>query len=268
MSQDILELPAPPQGERIAYGAAAFQFGELRLPQGEGLHPVVIVIHGGFWRAAYDIEHISHLCVALNNVGFATWGLEYRRIGNPGGAWPGTFQDIAAGADHLRSIAAPYKLDLNRVIAAGHSAGGHLALWLAARSRMPENTVLYAAAPLPLRGVISLAGVADLQRAYELGLSNSAVGELLGGSPTSVPERYRCASPIELLPLHISQRIIHGALDTVVPIEISQRYATKAKASGDDVELITLQDTEHFELIDPRTKQFEVVRQTVAELLQ
>ncbi len=260
MSQNILQLALPPQGERIAYGSDPFQFGELRLPEGPGPFPVAIVIHGGFWRAAYNLDHISHLCVALNKAGIATWSLEYRRIGNPGGGWRGTFDDVAAGAGHLKRIAPQYELDLRRVVAVGHSAGGHLALWLAGR-KDPGS-------PLPLKGVVSLAGVADLRRGFELKLSNTVVGEFMGGSPDAVPDRYAYGSPAELLPLKVSQRLIHGTLDTNVPFEISKDYIAKAKAKGDNAELIALAGARHFELIDPRTKEFETVRKALLDLLK
>jgi acetyl esterase/lipase len=268
MAQDILRLPPPPPGEKITYGNDPFQFAELRLPEGSGPHPVVVVIHGGFWRAAYNLDHIGHLCVELNRSGLATWSLEYRRIGNSGGGWPGTFQDISSGIDHLRAIAPKFKLDLDRVVVIGHSAGGHLALWAAARRNLPQGIDLIKGDPLPVRGVVSLAGVADLRQGFELKLSNTVVADLLGGSPELVSERYRMGSPRELLPLRVPQRLIHGTLDTNVPIEISRDYATAAAARGDDAVFIPLEGARHFELIDPRAKEFEAVRQAVLELLK
>ena len=130
-SNDLDHLVAPPAEARISYGDDALQFGELRLPDGPGPHPVAIVIHGGCWLGEFDLTHIGTLAEALNEEGIAAWVIEYRRIGNPGGGWPGTFEDVARGADHLRKIAKEHPLDLDRVIAVGHSAGGHLALWLA-----------------------------------------------------------------------------------------------------------------------------------------
>ena len=221
-SRNILELPAPPADKRLPYRSDPLQFGDLRLPPGPGPHPVVIVIHGGFWRAAYDLEHIGHLCAALTRAGVATWSLEYRRLGNPGGGWPGTLLDVGNGADYLRTLAPTYRLDLTKVVAIGHSAGGHLALWLAARRRLPPGSALYTADPPPLRGVVSLAGVADLRRAWELRLSSNVAATFLGGAPDEVPDRYKLASPIELLPLGVPQRLIHGAKDAIVPLEISQ----------------------------------------------
>jgi acetyl esterase/lipase len=240
---------------RIPYGADPLQFGELRLPEGEGPHPLVIVIHGGFWRARYDLEYIAPVCEALTRAGVATWSLEYRRIGNAGGGWPGTLEDVQSGGRHVRNLAQNYNLDLRRVITLGHSAGGQLALWLGSNKNVP------------IAGVVSLAGVADLRRAWELKLSKNVVAEFLGGSPKKFPERYARASPIERLPLGIPQRLFHGTADDSVPHELSERYVSQASKCGDDVELIKLKKSGHFELVDPKTEEFEKVRETVITLL-
>jgi len=255
-AQSILEITPAPPGLRISYGADQYQFGELRTPSGSGPHPVLIVIHGGYWRARYDLAHIGHLCEAFTKQGFATWSLEYRRIGNPGGGWPGTLEDVRSGAAHLAKIAADRSLDLKRVVATGHSAGGHLVLWLA-----KENAI-------GLRGVAALAPVADLQRAWELKLSNTVVADFLGGSPKEVPDRYRAASPTEMVPLGVRQRVLHGANDDVVPIEISRRFVAAAKKAGDDSKLIEVARAGHFELIDPRSDAWPAVRDAVFELVK
>ena len=239
--------------ERIPYGTDPFQFGELQLPRTSGPHAIAIVIHGGFWRAKYDLDYIRPVCDALTEAGIATWNLEYRRIGNPGGGWPGTFDDVARGADHVVSIASRFHLDVNRVIAIGHSAGGHLALWLAARSKL-------------LSAAISLAGVVDLRRAWELRLSNTVVAEFLGGSPDEVADRYDFASPIERLPFGIPQKLFHGTADASVPFEISQRYVQAAQLHGDDAELIALPGASHFDLVDPSKNEFSLVRAAVLQL--
>ena len=254
-SQNILELAPPPPGDKIAYGTGEFQFGELRIPESAGPHPVVIVIHGGYWRAAYGLDHIGHFCTALTKTGLATWSLEYRRVGNPGGGWPGTFDDIRNGAKHLGQMAAARKLDLKRVIATGHSAGGHLVLWLAGQSAVE------------LRGVVPLAPVADLRRPYEMQLGSGAVAALLGGSPKERPERYQAASPADLLPLKVRQRIVHGVDDNIVPISISREYVVGARAKGDDATLRELAGMGHFEPIDPRSAAWPIVRGAAQELI-
>jgi len=255
-AQGILDVPPPRPGTRIEYGADTNQFGELRVPSGSGAHPVAIVIHGGYWRARYDLAHIGHLCEALTKQGVATWSLEYRRIGNPGGGWPGTLDDVRAGAAHLRKIAAERSLDLKRVAATGHSAGGHLVLWLARQNA------------IPLRAVVPLAPVADLRRAWELKLSSNVVAEFLGGSPSEVPDRYATTSPVEMVPLGVPQRVLHGANDDVVPIDISRRFVAAAKKSGDDSKLIEVASAGHFELIDPRSSAWPMVRSAVLELVK
>jgi acetyl esterase/lipase len=256
MTTPILDLTPPPADARIAYGDAPQQFGDLRLPKGAGPYPVAIVIHGGYWRSAYGLEHIGPLCAALTRAGMATWSLEYRRIGDAGGGWPGTGEDVLRGAEYVHTLAQRYPLDLARVVAIGHSAGGQLTLWLAAQKKMP------------LRGVVSLAGVADLRRAWELGLSRGAAAELLGGSPQEQPERYRQASPIALLPLGVPERLLHGTRDDVVPVEMSRRFLAAAAAAGDDARLIELPDAGHFDLIDPRTPAWAAVQAAVTDLVK
>lgn len=266
---DRLTRDAPPPTARIAYGAAAQQFGDLRLPETSAAqpYPVVIALHGGYWRARYDLGYFGAACGALTSVGVATWNIEYRRIGDPGGGWPGLFDDVAAAADTLRSLATRYPLDLSRVLALGHSAGGQLALWLAARPHLPTTSPLWRADPLPLCGVVSLAGVTDLRRAWELRLSDSITETLLGGDPMQVPERYASAAPFDLAPLGLPQALIHGTNDVDVPFELSQRYADHARSLGDDARLIPLEGAGHFEPVDPSTSAWQVVQRTLLGLI-
>ncbi len=266
-SRDILELPPPPPDKRLPYGDDPLQFGDLRLPEGPGPHPLAIVVHGGFWRAEYALDYFGHACDALAAEGIATWNIEYRRIGNPGGGWPGTFLDVAAAADHVRVLADDYQLDLDRVIAVGHSAGGHLALWLAGRNRIPAGDVLATHDPLHLRAALALGGVADLRQAWELGLGEGVARELIGGTPEEYPERYAATSPADLLPLGVPQILIHGELDAPVPYATCRDYAARATASGDDVTFIGLPDTGHFEIVDPRSAQWQHVSAAISKAL-
>ena len=263
MSRDILFLEPPPADARISYGPNELQFGDLRVPADPGLHPVVVVVHGGFWRPQYDLSSVAHLCADLTSRGVATWNLEYRRLGHPFGGWPGTFHDVALGADALRDVAPAYDLDLTRVVTVGHSAGGQLALWLAGRHRLPPDSPLASPSPLPIHRVVSLAGVVDLRLAWELELGDGIVAQFIGGPPSAVPERYAAGSPIELLPLGVRQTLVHGTDDASVPIELSERYVERAAVVGDPATLVALEGAGHFEVIDPRADEWGTVASAV-----
>lgn len=262
---ELIALPAVPADHRLFYGADPSQFGDLYLPSQTGPHPVVILVHGGCWRAQVGLDYLGSLCSAFTGEGFAVWNVEYRRLGN-GGGWPMTFADIAKSADFLRDLAETYALNLSRVVAVGHSAGGHLALWLAGRHRLPVDSALYTAAPLPLAGVVSLAGVSDLVDEFNRQMCGGAVQELVGGSPEAELQRYRQASPKELLPLGVPQWQIVGRYDQIVPVDHVQQYVTVA-AQYDSVQLDILPDVGHFELGAPTTPAWVAVRHAVHTLL-
>lgn len=265
---EITAQPAPPAGERAAYGSGPQQFGELRLPAGPGPHPVVVLLHGGCWQNAYDLGYMAAPAEALRRAGFATWTLEYRRIGDPGGAWTGTFQDAAAGTDHLRELARTRPLDLGRVVLAGHSAGGHLALWLAARRNLPAGSPIRSADPLPVRGVVTLAGIADL-RAYAAGSGscNAAVPQLMGGLPAAVSERYAQANPRELLPLGVPVRLVQGDRDTTVPVAQATGFEAAARAAGDDARVVLLKGAGHFDVVAPFAPAWAEVERAIRSLI-
>ncbi len=267
MGRDILERPAPAADARLSYGTDASQFGDIRIPKGPGPHPLAVVIHGGFWRAKYGLEYMGHLCAAFAGLGLATWNIEYRRIGNPGGGWPNTFLDAAAGADYVRELAKKYPLDPKRVITIGHSAGGHLALWLAARSRIPAGDPLAGRDPITIHGAAPIAGVVDLRRAWELRLSDGVVDELMGGPPAKLAQRYHAGSPIELAPIGGRVRLLHGTNDSVVPIELSNNYQKAATRAGDDARMVVLPGADHFAPVDPSTEHWPTVDKTIESLL-
>jgi acetyl esterase/lipase len=254
-SEDILTLPPPAADDRLSYGTDPNQFGDLRLPKIKGPFPVVMNIHGGFWRAKYDLAHAGHLCAALTAKGIATWNIEYRRVGNSGGAWPGTFEDIRNAYRYLSQLAKRYDFDSTKVLAMGHSSGGQLALCLAAH----ESS---------LKRVISLAGVVDLQKAREQHLSNDAVVEFLGGKPGEVTEHYREADPMQLAIDHGTvQWLFHGAGDDTVPSYFSRQYAELKKRNGEDVHYTEISTADHYDLIDPRSTAWPTVENTIRRQL-
>jgi len=262
MSDDILTLKPPPADTRIAYGADPNQFLDLRIPArktGKELHPLVINIHGGFWRAKYNLDHAGHLCAALTAAGLASANLEYRRVGNEGGAWPGTFDDIRLAYRFLVQHAPEHHFDVRKIVVMGHSAGGQLALCLAAHEAGVTR-------------VVSLAGVLDLQRAYQLHLSNDAVVEFLRGTPSEVPDHYREADPMQLSIPQTRQWLIQGSADDVVPAGFSHDYVNaKQKRSGkekEDARLLEISGAGHFDLIDPRSQAWRQVESTVLELVR
>ena len=271
---DATEGSMSPTTQRLRYGPAPTGFGELRTLSGDGPHPVVILVHGGYWRARYGLDLMDGLGDDLARRGVASWNIEYRRLGDPGGGWPGTFRDVAAAAERLRDLALEHHLDLTRVITIGHSAGGHLALWLAARRRVPtgvlgdgEGVELTGPAALPLAGVISQAGVADLTEGWRRKLSSDVITELLGGSPESVPDRYAIADPALLLPLGLPQALVHGQNDDIVPIAISRDYAAAAASAGDPAHFRVVPGADHFDIINPATKAWAMIIEELRAIL-
>lgn len=273
LAASILAVPSCASGPdagpvRLAYGADPSAFGELTLPPGDGPVPVVVVVHGGFWRSAYGLDLGRPLAADLARAGVAAWNVEYRRVGD-GGGWPATFADVAAAVDLLAGPgqeAAGGRLDLGRVVAVGHSAGGHLAAWLAARPGLPAGTP--GAGPrVRLRGVVSQAGVLDLVDCAEQCLGRGAVAELLGGRPDRVPDRYALASPAARVPLGVPVVAVHGDADANVPIRQSERYVAAALAAGDDAELVRLPGVDHFAVIDPADPAWRTCRDAALRLL-
>lgn len=265
--EDYKRLPVEPGDYRHPYGRDRCQFADLFLPPGPGPHPVLVLIHGGCWRAEYGLEPLGQLARAVAELGVAVWNIEYRRLGN-GGGWPATFHDVGAALDYLRAAALRRNLDLSRVVAAGHSAGGHLALWLAGRHRLPVHSQLYMRNPLALRGVISLAGIPDLALAVEEGICGTAAGELIGGPPQQHAQRIGDASPRALTPLGIPHLHIHGEQDDVVPLASVLRYASYALETGDRATLLALPDTGHFDVIDARSPAADVFLRAVSGMLR
>ncbi|MFA9429516.1 alpha/beta hydrolase family protein [Egicoccus sp. AB-alg2] len=240
------------------YGPATDQVADLWLPDGdlpETGWPVVVLVHGGFWRHQYVRDLTEPLARDLARRGFAVWNVEYRRVPPPDrvipdedrGGWPNTLLDVAAAVDALADLDAP--LDLTRVAVVGHSAGGHLALWLAGRSRLPAGAVGAAPRLVPTVAV-GLAPVADLRRGERDGMGSGAMADLLGGASSDVPERWDLADPVQLVGHGVPVLLVHGEDDDSVPLAQSEAYAAAVTAVGDEVELLV--DTcEHMAVIDP-----------------
>ena len=251
LTDDILNLTPPKADARLVYGSDENQFVDLRLPKVKGPHALVISIHGGFWRARYDLGYMGHLCAALTAKGIATANLEYRRVGNAGGGWPGTFSDVRDAYQFLLQKARQYEFDVRRLVVIGHSAGGQLGFCLAAHERS-------------VRSAISLAGVVDLQRAYELHLSNDAVVEFLGGTPAQMGDHYREADP-KRLEIKARQWLVHGGDDDIVPPEFSRDYVSAKRKAKEDAQLNTIAGAGHFEVVDPRSQAWKDVESAVME---
>ena len=274
----VLDRTSPKADHRISYGKESLQFGDLWIPPAAhsgGLAPVVVVIHGGWWQAAYDLGYCGFLCEALKALGIAVWSLEYRRVGDAGGGWPGTMQDVAAGFDFLATLTKTYPIDPGRVVAAGHSAGGQLAFWLAARHHVPHTSVLYEPQPaVTLRGLVGLAGAVDLRLTIELGgffeFSNGkpSVESLMGGFPKQVPERYAAANPGDMLPLGVPQVLLQGTNDDQIPAALPGRWAANARRQGDHVDVKMVEGADHFDVVDPQSRAWPVVRDAVVGLLR
>lgn len=268
--RDILALPFRPADQRIGYGPASSQFADLRLPEGRGPHPVVVLVHGGCWSMPAGADFFGAMADALKAAGIASWNIEYRRLPEPGSGWPGTYADVAQAIDHLRAVAPRYNLDLTRVVFVGHSAGGHLAHWAAGRTRVPKDSILHTSDPLIPRGVINLAGRVDMAEGiddYEKLCRGPVVRNLLGGLPAVVPDRYAVVSPRRLLPLGVPQILIWGEYEEFVPTPLAQDFVAAANRAGDDAQLVRVPGIGHFETASPASAAWPQVLLAIRTLL-
>lgn len=266
---DIVKLPSVPPAAHLAYGPDPNQFADLRLPEGRGPFPVIAILHGGCWAEYADVTYTANLATALTRQGWATWNVEYRRVHQQGGGWPGTFLDAAHGIDALRDAAKKYPLDLARTIAIGHSAGAQLALWAASRARLPKGSAVFVPNPLPLRGVVSIGGIPDL-RAFAADPGGPCDGRqlrVLGGTPEQFPERYALVSPAGRLPLRVPQVLIWGERDSVAPHTLFQPYEEHAKRAGDSVTSITVPGAGHHDLMSSEAPAYQVLVEQLRRLL-
>jgi acetyl esterase/lipase len=276
---DLIKQPTPPATERLPYGKDQMQFGELRLPAGKGPFPVAILVHGGCWEvkvgnlpeAVTSFELLRPIAAALAKAGIASWNVEYRRLGNAGGGWPGTYLDLSRAADFLREVAPRYDLDLDRVISIGHSSGGQLALWLAARSKVPKSSMLHTDSPLGLKGAVSVDGPPDLaaDRAIEQPVCGGpVVTQFIGGTPDEFPQRYRDGSAAGLLPLGVRQEVLLAGNHNEEWIGLFKQYVATAERAGDSVRMPIMQGAGHFDGINPQSPAWDIVMASVRLLLE
>jgi acetyl esterase/lipase len=275
-AQDVLTRTPPRADYRVKYGPGDLQFGDLFLPSlRDGRRaPVVVFIHGGWWKNQYGLEYGGHLCQALKHSGIAAWSIEYRRVGDSGGGWPGTFEDTAAGFDFLGNLAKTYPLDLNHVAVAGHSAGGHLAFWLAGRPNIPESSPLHRPQPaLAMHGVVALAGAVDLRLTIDLSgyftfaHDKREVETFLGGSPSEAPDRYRAGNPGDLLPITTPQWLVQGTEDDQIPPRLPDRWAERGRRMGERVTLDMIPGADHFDVVDPESRAWPRVQEALRAAL-
>ncbi len=273
---NILSLSLLTADHRISYGAGQFQFGDLWIPQTRSgsLLPLVVFFHGGWWKSEYDLGYAGRLCAALKQEGIASWSVEYRRVGETGGGWPMTFQDAAAGFDFVGTLAKNFPLDLSRVITMGHSAGGHLAFWVAGRQHIDPHSEVYEPRPqVPLLGTIALAGAVDLRLTIDLSgyftfaHDKQEVYALMGGRPQDLPDRYKAANPGDLLPFHVPQVLIQGTADDQIPPELPLRWAEMSRRMGDTAAVSMIPSADHFDVVDPESRAWETVLDLVHKMI-
>lgn len=265
-------LPKALPDARIRYGDdSPVQFADLRLPTNDAPeygHPVVVFIHGGGWLADWTKDYSAPFVEALTDVGFATWDIEFRRMGNSGGGYPEMFRDVAKAADHLQHVSTIYPLDITRVVAMGHSSGGHLALWLAGRANLDLNAPLYMPNPHRFRGVVSIGGVNDLEHSLEHGGRNDILRMLGSISASEAKHLFAHTSPARLLPLGLRQVLILGTEEALWRREMTHAYAETARLTGDDVLLIEPQGLDHFDVVDPHGPAFADIAEATKKLVE
>ena len=247
---DYLALRGPAPTTRLAYGPAPSQYAELFVPAGAGPFPVAVLVHGGCWNSKFGgITQFRDMAGALAARGIAVWNVEYRRIDEPGGGYPGMYLDMHAALDLLAQHAPAHKLDLDRVVAVGHSAGGQLVQWIAGRARIPAGSPLHHANLLPVNRIVSLGGLADLR--HEAALIKSScdrdLAQLAGEPSATRPDVLIDTNAADLMPNGSRTWLVTGALDTISPPRVAHDYAARAKQSGDMAEVVILPQASHYD---------------------
>lgn len=268
---DYLALSGPAPTAHVAYGSAPSQYAELFLPEGKGPFPVAVLVHGGCWTQAFGgITQLRNMAGALAARGIAVWNVEYRRVDEPGGGYPGTYQDMNAALDTLGREARRHPLDLDRLVAVGHSAGGQLVQWLAARPRIPASSPLYRADTVPVRHVISLGGLADLRREKDVIKSSCDrdIAELAGTPSAARPDVFSDTNAGDLMPNGSRTVLVTGELDTISPPRVAHDFAARARAAGDAAEVVILPGASHYDEVAATSPSWPLVLKEIESALQ
>ena len=267
---DYLALSGPAPTATISYGSAPSQYAELFCPAGAGPHPVALLVHGGCWSIRYGgIEQMRNLAGALAALGIAAWSVEYRRVDEDGGGYPGTYQDMHAALDLLGEQAQRHQLDLGRLVAIGHSAGGQLVQWIAGRARIAPSSPLFRASLLPVRHIISLGGLADLrhERALIARSCGRSTVELCGAPSAGRPDVFADTNAADLMPSGSVTVLINGELDTLSPPPAAHAYAARARAAGDRASVIILPGASHYDEVAASSPSFKLVLPAIRRAL-
>jgi acetyl esterase/lipase len=268
---DYMALKGPVPNATFAYGSAPSQFAELFIPGGPGPFPVVVLVHGGCWTREFGgITQLRNLAGALAERGIASWNVEYRRVDEPGGGYPGTYQDMNAALEMLAQQAGRYPLDLKRLAAVGHSAGGQLVQWMAGRTRIPATSPLYLPDPLPVQNVVSLGGLADLRREQALIKSSCdrEIGQLTGAPSDKRPDVFADTNAGDLLPNGSRTILVTGELDKISPPRVAHDYARRARAAGDAAEVVILPGASHYDEVAASSHSWPLVLQAIESALK
>ena len=268
---DLAARPQPTPSVEVKWGEGDTDIADIWLPEGRGPHPVVVMVHGGCWQKSIaDRTLMNPMADALRNQGWAVWNIEYRGVDEPGGGYPGTYLDVGAAADELIERADAWNLDLGRVTSFGHSAGGHLALWLAARSKLPDSSPLSVSNPLRFRGVVVSGGLADLEASRPVTAPTclDAVYDQLTGVPSPErPDPLSDTSPARLLPIGVAFVSVNGSEDRIAPPLLGDALTRKAEAAGDSASLVIVPATGHVELVSPGTQAFDIQSQILSDFI-
>ncbi|PKB20475.1 alpha/beta hydrolase [Janthinobacterium sp. 64] len=267
---DYLALNGPAPTAQIAYGAAPSQYAQLFRPEGSGPFPVVVLVHGGCWTVAFGgIGQMRNVAGALVAQGIAVWNVEYRRVDEEGGGYPGTYEDMHAALDSLQQHAEQYQLDVKRIVAMGHSAGGQLVQWIAGRDKLPKSSPLYREQYLPIKNILSLGGLADLRHEQALIKSSCErdIAQLAGSASTERPDIYSDTNAADLMPNGSRTVLATGELDTISPPRVAHDYAAKAKVAGDHAEVLILPGASHYDEIAATSNAWRMILPVIKQML-